>query len=542
MRAMRLPCPIPLATAILFAALATLAHAYDEPDAVKARFPDPPVRYQTPGFAPGRGDFTTQEELIVWLADLTTRAANVRVRVLGESQEGRAIPMLVLSNAPVVSAADVVRLNRPVVWLQGLQHGDEPAGGEAMLAIAERLAVGDLNPLLDRITVLIVPRANPDGAARFTRVTANGIDINRDHVKFDLPETAIVHRAMNAYQPQVVVDCHEFSVFNRWLQKWGVINAYDMTLIYATNPNVPPELTRFADGTFRSGITAALDTAGYRHGWYYTTSYRESDKRVQMGGLAPDISRNTFGLQGSISFLLETRGVGIGRDHFLRRVHTHVVALEAVLRTTAANADRVMRTVAGIRETIARAAPAAPIVVTSRQRATERTLAMLDPVTGADYPLTVPFDDSLDAESVLVRPRPFAYVLPPAYRDFARRLALNGVAVERLARPTALDVDTYRVTDKEVAATTIEGHVRVTVRTELVRRKIAFAAGSFVVRMAQPNALLAALALEPESASSFVTIGAIPVDKVGTVEGASSEVPIYRLPVPVALALTSGEP
>ncbi len=539
---MRLSYPVTLGVALLAAAVATLARAYDEPDAVKARFPDPPVHYQTPGFAPGRGDFTTHEELLVWLADLTARTANVRVRMLGESQEGRAIPMLVLSNAPVASAADVLRLNRPVVWLQGLQHGDEPAGGEAMLAIAERLAVGDLNPLLDRVTVLVVPRANPDGAARFTRVTANGIDINRDHVKFDLPETAIVHRAMNAYQPQVVVDCHEFSVFNRWVQKWGVINAYDMTLIYATNPNVPPELTRFADSTFKSGITAALEAAGYRHGWYYTTSYRESDKRVQMGGLAPDISRNTFGLQGSISFLLETRGVGIVRDHFLRRVHTHVVALEAVLRTTSANAERVMRTVAGIRDSIARATPAAPIVVTSRQKATERTLAMLDPVTGADRPLTVPFDDSLDAEALLVRPRPFAYVLPPAYRDLARRLALNGVAVERLARPTALDVDVYRVIDKEVAATTVEGHVRVTVRTELFRRKMTFAAGSFVVRMTQPNALLAAVALEPESASSFVTIGVIPVDKAGTVEGASSEVPIYRLPVPVALALTGSEP
>ena len=539
---MRSACPASVVASLFVAAFAGFAHAYDEPDAVKARFPDPTVHYSTPGFAAGRTDFTTHDELIAWLADLTTRAPNVRVRMLGESQEGRAIPMLVLSNAPVVSAADALRLNRPVVWLQGLQHGDEPAGGEATLAIAERLAVGDLNPLLDRITVLIVPRANPDGAARFTRATANGIDINRDHVKFDLPETAIVHRAMNAYQPQVVVDCHEFSVYNRWLQKWGVINAYDMTLIYATNPNVPAELTRFADATFRSGITAALDAAGYRHGWYYTTSYRETDKRVQMGGLAPDISRNTFGLQGSISFLLETRGVGIGRDHFLRRVHTHVVALEAVLRTTAANAERVMRTVAGIREAIARATPAAPIVVTSRQKATERTLAMLDPVTGADRPLTVPFDDSLEAEPVLVRPRPFAYVVPPAYRDLARRLALNGVAVERLARPATLDVDVYRVTDKEVRAATVEGHVRVTVRTELVRRKMAFAAGSFVVRMAQPNALLAAVALEPESASSFVTIGAIPVDKAGTVEGASSEVPLYRLPAPVALALTGGEP
>ncbi|HET7031912.1 MAG TPA: M14 family metallocarboxypeptidase [Casimicrobiaceae bacterium] len=541
---MRLPRSFAAAVAAAFlgAAFATLAFGYDEPDAVKSRFPDPAVSYHTPGFAPGRSDFATHEELIAWIADLTTRAPNARVRILGDSQEGRSIPMLVLSNAPVASVADVLRLNRPVVWLQGLQHGDEPAGGEAMLAIAERLAVGDLNPLLDRITVLIVPRANPDGAAHFTRRTANGIDINRDHVKFDLPETAVVHRAMNAYQPQVVVDCHEFSVYNRWLQKWGVINAYDMTLVYATNPNVPVELTRYADATYKSAITAALDAAGYKHGWYFTTSYRETDKRVQMGGLAPDISRNTFGLQGSISFLLETRGVGIGRDHFLRRVHTHVVALEAVLRTTAANPERVMRTVAAIREAIARAPVAAPIVVTSRQKAVERTLAMLDPITGAELPLTVPFDDSLEAEPLLVRPRPYAYVLPPAYRDLARRLALNGVTVERLVRPVTLDVDAYRVTDKDVAATTVEGHVRVTVRTELVRKKLPFAAGSFVVRMAQPNALLAAVALEPESASSFVTIGIVPVDKVGVVEGAPSEVPIYRLASPTALALAAGEP
>jgi hypothetical protein len=67
------------------------------------------------------------------------------------------------------------------------------------------------------------------------------------------------------------------------------------------------------------------------------------------------------------------------------------------------------------------------------------------------------------------------------YRDLARRLALNGIAVERLARPTTLDVEIYRVTDKEVAAATVEGHVRVAVRTELVRRRVSFAAGSLIV-------------------------------------------------------------
>jgi len=37
-------------------------------------------------------------------------------------------------------------------------------------------------PLLDRINVLIVPRANPDGGEAFVRDTAVRIDMNRDHL------------------------------------------------------------------------------------------------------------------------------------------------------------------------------------------------------------------------------------------------------------------------------------------------------------------------------------------------------------------------
>lgn len=55
--------------------------------------------------------------------------------------------------------------------------------------------------------------------------------------------------------------------------------------------------------------------------------------------------------------------------------------------------------------------------------------------------------------------------------------------------------------------------------------------------MAQPNANVIAAALEPESPSSLVSFGIIPVDKRGAPAtiAASSEVPIYRVLKPVAL-------
>ena len=41
---MRFSCPASVvASVFVVVAFAGLAHAYDEPDAVKARFPDPPV-------------------------------------------------------------------------------------------------------------------------------------------------------------------------------------------------------------------------------------------------------------------------------------------------------------------------------------------------------------------------------------------------------------------------------------------------------------------------------------------------------------------
>jgi len=518
------------------------ARAYKQSEAVKKRYPDPPVRFETPGFAPGKADFTSHEEMMAFLYGLQRKApGNLQLRVIGESEEGRSIPMLVLTNAGVFTAPEVLRLNRPVVLLAGLQHGNEPAGGEVMLALAQELAVGPLKPLLDRITVVIVPRSNPDGAFYFTRTPARGIDINRDHIKKDLPETIALHKVITEFQPEVFVDAHEFSVATRWIQKFGKLLSYDLTFLYATNPNVAPELTALADKRFRSAIVRDVEKAGYTQHWYFTTSYNMEDKKVSMGGTSPDIGRNTAGLQNSISFLIETRGVGIGRESYARRVHTHLVAITAVLQTAAANADELRATVRAARlATAKRGAAPGPqdsIVIRSKNPLGPRKLTMVDPQSGEPADVEVQWEDSLAAIPDLVRQRPTAYLMPPSYGDIARRLELSGVDVRRLRQAVTLDVESYQVTDKRVSEIFYEGHIRNTVSTEVVRKPVTFQPGSYVFSMAQANANLIAVALEPESPSSFVTFGLIPVDKKGatTMGGAASEVPVYRLLAPTAL-------
>ena len=515
---------------------------YQQSDAVKRRYPDPQIRFDTPAFAAAKTGFTTHEEMISYVGRLARSARNMHVATAGRSQEDRLIPALVFTNHGRYTGADLRRLQRPIVFLVGQLHGNEPAGGEAMLALAKELASGELRPLLDRISVVIMPRGNPDGAHYFWRSTASCVDINRDHLKVDLPETYAIRRMTFEYQPDVFVDAHEFSVATRWIEKFDALQSYDFTFAYATHPNVEKPLNDVAERLFSRGLARDVEKAGYSHFWYYTTGYDLKDKRVAGGGTAPDIGRNYAGLQNSLSFLIETRGVGIGRDSFARRVHTHYVVMKSLLQSAADNAEEVRRVVRDARADVARRgrapAPADLVAITLTTPSRPQTLTMMDPVTGDPKEVEVEWQDPREAQPALTRARPYAYLLLPSHIEVARRLAMSGIEVRKLQKPTELEVESYEVTERRAGSVFVEGHIRNSVTTEVRVKKRLFPAGTLVYSMAQQGANMLVAGLEPESASSFIALGMIPTDRRGLAnpqEAAPSEVPVFRLMRPVSL-------
>lgn len=515
---------------------------YQQAEAVQRRYPDPLVQIDTPAFAAGKKDFTTHEELTRFVEELERGTDNLLVRRAGHSQEGRPIPALVFSGSGRFSAAELRRPAKPVVFMVGQAHGNEPASGEAMLAVAKALAAGELKPLLEHVSVVIVPRANPDGAHYFWRATASCVDINRDYIKVDLPETMAILRLANEVQPEVFIDAHEFSVATRWVEKFNGVQSYDFLMAYATHPNIAPALTQAAEQIFSRALARDVERAGYTHFWYYTTSYNVKDKRVSGGGTAPDIGRNYAGLRNALSFLVESRGVGIGRDSFARRVHTQYLVMASLLRTTAQNAQTVRKTVQAAREDIARRgldpAPGDTVAVTLKSSTRQQALTLLDPQSGEAKEVNVEWLDPREAQPGLVRARPYAYLVLPSHTEVARRLDSSGIVRYRLRQPVELEVESYEVADRRAGAVFVEGHIRSSVTTEVRTLKRVFPAGTFVYPMAQSGANILVAALEPESASSFVALGLIPTDRRGLanpLEAAPNEVPIYRLLRPVAL-------
>ena len=124
---------------------------------------------------------------------------------VGESVEGRAIHRVQFGVGPI-----------PVLlWSQ--MHGDEPTATAALFDIFEYLSKHRTDETVRRIyaelTLHIVPMLNPDGAERFQRRNAQGIDINRDALRLQTPEGRALKAVRDRFNPKVGFNLHN--------QGWG---------------------------------------------------------------------------------------------------------------------------------------------------------------------------------------------------------------------------------------------------------------------------------------------------------------------------------
>jgi hypothetical protein len=507
-----------------------MGQRYRQSPEVLATYPDIDVKIDTPALSAGRLTLTTQAEMESFLLMLTRPDTPIVLQTLAVTPQSRAIPILYFTKERHVAPEVIRTLGRPIVWLIGQQHGNEPAGGEAMLALAKELATGRLRPLLDRLSVVMVPRANPDGAALEQRDTAAKMDLNRDHATMALAETRALHAAVHALPPDLVIDAHEFSVAQRWIEKFGGLQAVDLMYLEATHPMVPEPITALAREVFAPAIEHAMAERGLKTFPYHTTSTRRADRTVSMGGNAPGIARNAFGLMGAVSFLLETRGVGIGMESYQRRVATHVVAIEAMLTAAANNAQALMAGVAAARRAIAE--QPSRIVISATPSSDLVQLPIVDPATGERRAAEVAMFNSRKVQLSSSRERPAAYVLLPEARHVLAELKLFGAETCTVVSAADLDAEMFEINDRSTAdrrAINPDAAVKATLREVRVHVPV----GSVYVPMAQPMANRIASALEPDAPGSFVALDVVrvPLDR--------TTAPIVRVPAGAKMTLAA---
>lgn len=139
-----------------------------------------------------RGHVSWPVPPLVRHADVETRLREVQeatpdlfhLEEIGRSVEGRSINHLWFGRGPY----------KILLWSQ--MHGDEPTATAALFDIFEYVRLHRDEPsvrrMLDALTLHVVPMLNPDGAERFQRRNAQGIDINRDALRLQTPEGRVL--------------------------------------------------------------------------------------------------------------------------------------------------------------------------------------------------------------------------------------------------------------------------------------------------------------------------------------------------------------
>ncbi|UTE75584.1 M14 family metallopeptidase [Rossellomorea sp. KS-H15a] len=244
------------------------------------------------------------EEMANMLQHLDQKSDALSLEVFGQSVKGRDLYLAKFGNNE----------DNPTVLYLTQQHGNETLTTEGALQFIKQLTSNskEVKELLENVNILVVPRLNVDGAegdvdfslddyvaGTHTRYNANGVDLNRDHVDRNQPETRALHEnVLQEYMPDYMIDLHHQGAETTLGDTDELVSG---SILYPTNEEVDPEVVEKS-----KQLGAVLYNTVESRGFGTLSKY--------IGGSAQTISRNGLAAEYGIATLLfEMRGMA---DHY----------------------------------------------------------------------------------------------------------------------------------------------------------------------------------------------------------------------------------
>jgi hypothetical protein len=498
----------------------------------------PRTRAEQSGFE----ETSRYEEVRAFITALLALTPHARVEMFGKTEEGRDLPLLVIGDPPPSSPTRDASSPVPVVLVMANIHAGEVEGKEAVLHLARRLTLGDLQPLLRSAVWLFVPIYNADGNERIsldnrseqygpiggvgTRENAKGLDLNRDFMKLDSAEARALVGLLTRWDPDVIVDLHTTN---------GSYHGYHLTYAPPLNPNIDAAIMAFARERLLPSVRSAMATRHrvrtYDYGNFATLEsldeelegfasgdtrqkvWRTYDARPRFGG-------SYLGLRNRISILSEAYSY---------------LDFESRIRATEAFVEEIMRFVAehatDIRTLIARAdaewsrgeAPLEGGVAFALRRVPQPVDVLVGAIETrvnprSGKPMRAMVESAVTPTSMAVfdgfvpttmRPVPREYVVRASangvHEMAARKLQEHGILVEMTGAPSRIAVDQFVIAEIRRAERAFQGHHETSVTGRFERSQVELPAGSLIVRTTQPLGRLAFYLLEPESNDGLTT-------------------------------------
>lgn len=457
-------------------------------------------------------------DVVAFLDSLRTRGAPISLETLALSPEGRPVPYVVASRPLAKGAADPARSGKPVVYVQANIHAGEVEGKEAAQMLLRDLTLGPLAPLLDSLVLLLVPIYNVDGNEALApgdtnrpgqngpalvgrRANGQGLDLNRDYVKMEAPETRGAAQLLLEWNPHLFVDLHTTN---------GSYHGYALTYSPGLNPN-STAANDFARHrilpALRSRMTERHGRATFPYGNFRNQHPDSLAEGWETYDARPRFGANWIGLRGRMAVLSEA----YSNDDFRARVASTYAFVRELLSIVAAERATVMA--------LDSARPRLPDSVAVRSvlgPPTRRGVIaeLTEPVgegngmyarrrrSGVYRTFEMPvYDHFVAARREAI---PASYLIPDRFSRVADLLRRHGITVERLRAPAGGPLEAFTL-DSVVRGPPFEGHRPVRLEGRWSEATGRAAAGWYLVRTAQPLGVLAAYLLEPASEDGVAT-------------------------------------
>ncbi len=471
------------------------------------------------------------DETVDFLRRIDAASPHIELQFFGRSGAGRLLPAVVVSAAGAFTPEAAKTTGQPVLLFQSCIHAGEVDGKDASLMILRDLALGRRS-VPESTILLFVPIFNADGHERVSpfnranqngpvegmgfRATANGMNLNRDHMRVATAEMHGLLDLVNRWRPHLHVDNH---VTN------GSDHSWVLTWMIAEAPTIAPSVDRWLATNLPRAL-AATEAAGHPTGPYVDLRDRDDPaKGFAWLPISPRYSTDYFPLRNRPSILIEMHA----HKPYPHRVVANRDFLQSLIDTVEQEPTSLVRAVAEAESaTVGKGRPdAEPSTVVVRwqpsrafetvrwpaaQWSTEESV-----VTGGSMVrfrprtyrmISVPWYHGHLAELELPRPR--GYLVMPGWPQIERLISDHGLRAWRLPGPFELDVEIIRVSDPVLLDVPYQGTVLIedfSVIRQPERRQIP--AGAVWVPADQPDFEVAVQLFEPEAPDSMLRWGTL---------------------------------
>jgi len=452
----------------------------------------------------------------------------VSFQTIGTSPQGREIPILIVDKDGLTDPQEIRKKGRTVVVAEACIHAGEPDGKDAGLMLIRDIAIyGKYPGLLNNVSFLFIPIINVDGHEDFgsqyrinqngpeevgARYTAQKLNMNRDFIKADAPETKALLSLYKIWMPELFIDIHVTNGAD-----FQYVSTYGMDQCGFLAPN----MLEWAKKTYEKQLIEKMSAAGYPIFPYFEfNSYTNPGAGVLPDNFPPQYSNGYASANNRIGLLIENHIY----KPYKERVKSAYFIVKNSLEIIGSNSTALLDEINKADKFIASAEfrrDSLPLMYSHDKKDSAiidflawKDTTVLSDLSGAKWtysnrtaPVTIKMPLFTSYKPELKIKLPEAYIIPAEQIETIALLDVHGIKYERLDKDRTIDVETYRFKDPKWSQFPYEGRVTLDIKYTTQKEVVNYRKGDVMVTTSQPKVKIIAYLLEPKSPTSLVYWG-----------------------------------